>query len=267
MQGLPDNSENKMKSVTKSELEEKIRFIDERSKSQQPGTVKLLDYKYCYFMPEGNEINIPACIDYIIPISMKNYGFSDSRAVKLDKSENENIFSFACQQRYDKFFENDSAALNLALETIAGCVNDSFEFDIHEIEESINSRKGGFDTYTKELIDIFKSAGYKPTGDETMKGTCTESGNVIRNIINNRLIDDNLRYLKVNTLSQISSHDTTLIFDITGGGWAVVNSKSPLKPYNLVPKEKLEEIGIPFCRLKGPLKGTFVVYSREVQTL
>lgn len=42
------------------------------------------------------------------------------------------------------------------------------------------------------------------------------------------------------------SHDTTLVFNKETGYWVVINSKSPVKVYNLVPKEKLVEIGRPY---------------------
>jgi len=77
-----------MKSVTESELEEKITFIDERSKmnlSSGPNVVKLLDNKYSYFEPDCTEVHVWAK-EHIIPLSIKNYGFQDDRIVKLEKA-------------------------------------------------------------------------------------------------------------------------------------------------------------------------------------
>ena len=87
---------------------------------------------------------------------------------------------------------------------------------------------------------------YRPTGEEVMKGTCVDAGELIRTILGSLGMEDRLKYSYVQARNNFAPHNTTVVFDKISGEWAVINSKSPTKPYNLTPKDKLVELGKPY---------------------
>lgn len=192
--------------------------------------------KYAYFSPDSGS-NVFYFYGHIVPLSPEKYGFSSSRKVRVSGKTNKIKFSPEAQHLYDKVFANSEVPLDEAMEAIAKCVNDSMEYDAAAIES---------ENYSQAFKDKIKSSGYAPRGDETLKGICIDAGNFIRQLIETTLDDPTLRYARVGGITKISEHDTTLIFDTKSGEWAAVNSKSPLNRYNLVPKEKLAELGYPY---------------------
>jgi hypothetical protein len=232
------------------ELEENVKHIErQESKVTVNGEKqKPIKEKFVYFMPNQNDIRIRYSNnseEYIVSLMHENYGFPNSRIVKLKGFKAVLFLSQEAEEKYNKHIGRKKASLNESLETIAKCINDSIKFDIEMVENNYKTGKLGWQDY-KELVRILKESNYMPNGNETISGVCEDAGRFIRKILRESVIDDNLRYMRVSARSKISRHDTTTVFDIKTREWAVVNSKSPLKQYNLVPNEKLEELGYPY---------------------
>lgn len=226
-----------MKELTKTELEANITHTEKSGISIKVGNKWKETYtKYAYFSPDSGRDDFNF-YGYVVPLSSDKYGFSSSRNVRVRGKSNKIKISPEAQRLHDEMFANDEVPLNAALETIARCINDSMEYDVTVIESG---------NYSQEFKDKIKSSGYKPRGDETLKGVCVDAGKLIRQLLGQTLSDSMLRYTHVGSRTEISAHDTTLVFDIESGEWAVINSKSPLKQYNVVSKEKLPELGYPY---------------------
>jgi len=238
-----------MKAITQKDLEENLKHIEKEDKEivVDGVKVKLDDKKYAYFYPDGNDIHIYTS-DFIIPIMGRNYGFPADRIVKtknINPAELDISFSKSSSKEYTGLTLRPEANLNESLEIIAKCVNDSIAYDIKLVEQNYREGKIGWEWY-KELVKCLKKSNYKPNGEETMKGICADAGNLIRKLLAETIVDEDLRCAEISAQSKISHHDTTFVLDIKTGNWVVVNSKSPLKQYNLVPKEKLDELGYPY---------------------
>jgi len=205
-----------------------------------------LTEKLTYFTPSPSNIKIPISLEenpwelYKIPLNPKLYGFSSTRLSYLH--QNSQVIGFAppAQASIDKLFHENNHPLNEILETITSAVNRSVEYDLESIKKSPK-----LTNFTKNVL---QDSDYFPEGDETVKGVCTEAGYLIRTLLSRMVNDPELRYMELLTYSKktLCHHDTTLVFDINSGEWVVLNSKSPLKQYNLVPKEKLKDLGKPF---------------------
>ena len=193
--------------------------------------------KYAFF-----HLDSPADADifvhgYHIPVEYENYGFPNSRTVGIDTRGRITGFSEKPQQTYDSLFLTGRVPLNEALETIAAAVNESTVYDVEAV------LTGDFNEEFKRNV---KELNYVPNGDEVTSGICSDTGNVIRTLLGNTLRDPSLRYTHIGARGEVSAHDTTFLLDIETGEWVVVNSKSPFKPYNVVPREKLPELGDPY---------------------
>lgn len=221
-----------MKEPTPEELEANVTGVDELEDGEFGGNPMKSRDKWVYFDKAGSDVKIPVEYSgFVIPLSLSKYGFPNARKIKTKKTTSDGLFA-----------GKREVALNEALETITGCVNESMEYDMERVYQAVDS--GGL---PQEFKSAVMTSGYRPKGDETFKGICGDAGRRIRNVLAGKLADQTaLRCIHVSSQSKGVSHDTTLIFDTAGGGWAVLNSKSPLKPYNLVPKERLHELGRPY---------------------
>lgn len=224
--------------ISPRELEANVRH-EEKSKVRIKvgGEYRDTYDQFAYFQPSGDVL-----VDvhgYRIPLKSSDYGFPNSRTVRVDRRGRVTGFSPGAEEAYATLFEREEVSLNDALETIARAVNHSIEYDVSTVES------GDFRETEKVAI---RDSGYKPRGDETVKGICSDAGELIRTLFGLALRDSTLRYVEVASTNEIGPHDTTVVFDTQTGNWAVVNSKSPLKPYNLVPRERLEDLGHPFTR-------------------
>ena len=201
--------------------------------------------RFAYYKPTPSDVLV--CIHGCkIPLGLNQYGFPDTRSVRVNKRGRVTGFSPRKEEAYAELFTREEVPLNAALETIAGAVNGSMEYDAQRVlSRSFLYGKG---ILGKGLRDSIRYSGYTPDGDETVKGVCADAGNLIRELFKSGLEDPALRFSLLVTETNISTHSTTLVFDTQTGNWVVVNSKSPLKPYNLVPREKLEDLGKPFVR-------------------
>ncbi|MBI4162355.1 MAG: hypothetical protein HY513_01620 [Candidatus Aenigmarchaeota archaeon] len=196
--------------------------------------------RYAYFQPNG-DIGV-SIYGYYIPLRLSNYGFPETQTVGI-KVKRVTGFSPKLQIAYDKLLRNASVPLIEAVETIAMCVNDSIEYDTDAVF--------GSDDFGERVKERIRVVNYTPNGQETVKGICSDAGWLIKTLFDWTLIEPSLRYTSVDTMKagrteETRHHDTTLIFDIRTAHWIVVNSKSPLKPYNIVPFERLQDLGSPY---------------------
>ena len=232
--------------VTTQDLEAHITgTISVKSLVRANGQNGKFTVNFVYFEPSSADLLVPTDVGgtYKIPLKMNNYGFPDSRVVRVDRRGRVNGLSPLPADKYHRMLDRQEVPLSEALEIIARVVNESMEYDT---EGLISGRYG--ELPTQELLQKISASGYTPHGQETIKGICGDAGELIRTLIGCTLRDDSLNYLCISSKSKSGDgHDTTLVFDPATENWAVVNSKSPLKPYNLVPREKLSELGIPFA--------------------
>jgi hypothetical protein len=130
------------------------------------------------------------------------------------------------------------------------------EFDFEELRAGVmeylmHRHHGNEVRCEKEIRPLMREArsfGYRPTGREVMKGVCTTAGYFIRQIMHHLGLEDSIKFSHVTSCTErLANHDTTLVFDRGTGHWAVINSKSPIKPYNLVPKDRLPDLGRPYA--------------------
>jgi len=244
-----------MKNISQEEMERHISHVEkiDRTIICNGEEHKIPDQKFVYFKPKKESIGVYVG-EYKIPLSLDNYGFLDSRIVKLNKSYDGGLkFSESMKEEYNSLFENDKISLNIALETIAKCVNNSIRFDIEGLSKKFHDQGCTWCSgFSEEFLRLAKDS-YKPFGDETLVGICSDAGRIIRSLISKNIEENIIQYTHISAQSKLSTHDTTLILDTREGIWAVVNSKSPLKKYNLVPKEQLQELGSPYY-LFGPSK-------------
>ena len=128
-------------------------------------------------------------------------------------------------------------------------INHSMEYDFAGILESLRQERAvrfedpaDLERHLAAIEAGFRSTGYQPHGDEVMKGACDTAGGLIRELLFGLMIGEPYRFMHVTSAKGEVLHDTTMVFDRQRGYWAIVNSKSPTKPYNLVPKDRLEEL-------------------------
>ncbi len=200
--------------------------------------------RFVYFDPFAADFQIPTDSGgtYVIPLRMEKYGFPDARTVRVDKGGRVTGVSPEVESLYRGLFEREEVPLNEALEILGKTVNDSMEYDI----DALNGRDD-ISSASQELIERVKASGYIPTGQETVKGICKDAGPLIRALLGYTLRDSSLKYIGIDSINETGdSHDITLLLDPETENWVIVNSKSPLKPYNIVPREKLQELGSPF---------------------
>ncbi len=200
-------------------------------------------YDIFLFFPRAQEsldIRLGFSLMYVA-LKPSDYGFSDTRMVALTPKEIEGLkskLSPKAAERYAQLLSLSELPLNYLLESVGFIVNHSMAYD----KEKFNGNIG--------VEELQKKVGqYKPEGHETMKGICTDAGNLIRQILFSLNLDGSLGVSYVQSHDGSTAHDTTLVFDKKSGEWAVINSKSPFKPYNLVPKDKLEVFGTPYSKI------------------
>lgn len=186
-------------------------------------------------------------VHYLLHLSLDNYGFSDSRMVKIDRRGRVTGFSPNEERVYQALFVVDELSLNAALGTITDAVNNSMRYDFDELLKSED-----LSPEFKTILQRDKDA-CQPRGDETVEGVCWSAGDLIRTLLSYTLRDPNLRYVHVPTTSGtvgVAGHDTTLVIDIKDGKWVVLNSKTPRSSYALTPIKKLPELGVQYKQLQ-----------------
>lgn len=212
-----------------------------------------------------------------VVLDREKYGFEGSRLVRVVRPE---LLEFGLSPQVENIFYamlgQDEYPLNEALDIIARSVNDSMAYDtatgitimLDSAIGLVNLRFRDPDFASNmslcELIETViepitgfaeevERAGYIARGTEVSYGVCVDAGNRIRTMLRDSLEESNLRYKKVHIRNgyagirtAVWDHDMTVVFDVNAGNWVLLNSKSPRLFYNLVPKEKLAELLLPY---------------------
>jgi hypothetical protein len=130
-------------------------------------------------------------------------------------------------------------------------VNNAMAYDFEKIEDALSAEiekaEGSLRLAKEQEREYYRAMkrDYQPKGNERIKGVCSDAGEMIRERLYETL-SEQYGVILVSANNGRTTHDTTLVFNKETGHWAVVNSKSPVKEYNLVPKEKLAELGTPY---------------------
>jgi hypothetical protein len=204
-----------------------------------------LEQLYFFFPRQENSLNIPLSNqkEMYLALQPDTYGFSDDRMVSINPTPLNLDLSQRAREVYDNILASPEMKINTLLEAVGFIVNHSLDYDFDKQRE-LDRKWGGDASRWDEL-----QKNYRSTGKEVLKGDCQDAGAMIRDILGSLGMEDNLKYTKVIARDGPFFHDTTMIFDKDTGEWAVINSKSPSKQYNLVSKEKLHELGSPFYRV------------------
>ncbi|MBS3141256.1 hypothetical protein J4405_03870 [Candidatus Woesearchaeota archaeon] len=140
------------------------------------------------------------------------------------------------------------------LEDASALINNGIEYDVELCLSKIRDLINPSATKLKKIESYLRSGRYEPSGQEVLKGICSESGFLIRSYLNKLELPDSVKFIEVTSTNPHKlgrfglSHDTTLVFDNVTGSWIVINSKSPIKHYNVVPKGKLADLGYPYVK-------------------
>ncbi|MBU1203868.1 MAG: hypothetical protein KKG60_02240 [Nanoarchaeota archaeon] len=205
---------------------------------------------YVFFMKEEGSLDIPIIQHHIyVPLHLDNYGFSPEKTTKINPKRLKLNLSNSGRKVYDKILHLREIRLSELLESVGFMINQSMEFDFEKAMKVIKNdfvgkyHPGELKRILKEKEDILKSKNYSPHGEEVMKGICSDAGELIRKVLVNLRVEKTLGILEKSFIDELS-HNTTIVFDKKSGEWAIINSKSPRKFYNLVPKENLGEFGV-----------------------
>jgi hypothetical protein len=148
--------------------------------------------------------------------------------------------SSQAESAYQRILGSKEINLNELLDTVGFIVNHSMEYDFDKFRSQCQREE----SYAP--VGAARES-YRISGHEVSKGTCVDSGLQIRSILGSLGLEEKYKFLDVSSVNG-SSHDITVVFDKKSGEWAVINSKSPSKPYNLVPKNRLVELGSPYFK-------------------
>ena len=128
------------------------------------------------------------------------------------------------------------------LESIAKEVNDSIRYDygtFFQIEMKQNPWN------EPAILEWIANAPYKPTGNETRVGRCTDAGKLICERINkiNGLHCGHDKMHKERFGLNVT-HEIIQVYDDDYKEFLYLNTKSPYIQFNVFPKEQLKEYGI-----------------------
>ncbi len=205
-------------------------------------TVEPSEDIYLFFPKQEGSVEIPVGDqnEIFIALQLNNYWLPLEKKVKISPQKLELRLSDIARTAYEMLFNFEELPLSKLLKSVGFIVNDSMEYDFEKLrrfEVEVGKDPSKWDPVQKD---------YKPTGRETIKGICTDAGDLIRSILLSLNLDQNIGFTHVRTDDGFSNHDTTLVFDKQDGRWVVINSKSPTKDYILVPKYRLPELGEPY---------------------
>ena len=173
-------------------------------------------------------------MDLYLHLDRKKYGFGEDVRVDVNPRRVNIRFAPQAQEIYDMLLLREYVGLNSLLDNTGFIVNSSMVYD----------PEAGCSEAEENAKTSLKLAGdYKPSGDETLRGICGDSGDLIRTLLYNFRMPDTIKYLHVSTKIGSLQHDNTVVFDVNSGNWAVINSKSPRIEHNLVAKEDLGDMG------------------------
>ena len=202
---------------------------------------------FVYFERGEHSLLIPVSYskNLFVPLSPSSYGFEDDQ-VSISPAKIDLPMSELGRAAYERLVSQRQVSLSYLLECVGGMVNGSLQYDFQKMIGM--DIAGGRDPSGW----IAKRDEYSPTGFEVAKGICTDAGASIRSLLSSFGMAQNIKFtnVPVNYMlpgsKRIGVHDTTAVFDASSGRWAVINSKSPTKLYNLVPKDRLVDLDSPY---------------------
>jgi hypothetical protein len=152
----------------------------------------------------------------------------------------------------DRLYSSGNIAVNGLLETVGGIVNGSMEYDTKVLTDALTTiaqeKDLSKEALQRELDTLNEVHAYDP--DATMTGVCRHAGLLMRDILLSLELEGD-RYLWAQTTGLIEGdvpalHDYTVLVDRETGHWALINSKTTRNEMNLVPRDRLDECGLPF---------------------
>lgn len=177
-----------------------------------------------------------------IALDLDDYGFPPEAAVALDPKPmfEKPPFSPPYEDLYRQLFEVRTYGLAQLLEAVGAIINGSMAYDFSKMPDPRPaSAYQGPTPFSREEL----AKQHPPRGNETLKGQCQDAGHLIRRLLLSLHPAKTLLIAELTTQARGFFHDVTLVFDTLTSRWALVNSRSPLKPYNLIPKERLPDLG------------------------
>jgi len=194
---------------------------------------------YFYFEPEENSRYIP--VDYsgdiFVPLNPELYGFDSNDKTKLNPHTMNIPLSESVKKQYLELITKKEIDIPTLLETAGYLVNESMDYDFEAMEGS-----SGIDW-------VALKKNFRKREDPVLKGVCHNAGDYIIQLLTSLGIEDRYKFVHTKAYSEdyiSTSHITTTFFDTQTGKWAVINSISPSKDYNLTPEDKLQELGQPY---------------------
>lgn len=173
-----------------------------------------------------------------VPLEVKNYGMDYGLNVRPSRIALD--LSKVARLAYEILLLQKTVNGNLLLETVGGIINSSMEYDF----DKMDGWEKGLEGIPSHLWERARHQ-YFPSGNEVTKGICGDSGKLIRKVLAGLGFDQHIKYVQAQAQSPrtLMGHDVTLVFDSKTANWAIINSKSPILTYNLVPKQNLSDLG------------------------
>ncbi len=242
-----------IKWVSKDEWisENKSEVVDEIS--------QIIQDKWIYFTLFFSNVWANVTIDlwawFNLPLKSHDYWFDSNYNIHITPNlHNQPDIELDPQLRkiYDSIFCKQDIQINHLLESIGKIVNDSMLYDFDYIKNRQLLEAKWWLNYDENEIrnrwDITMRETYIPTWLETNQWVCWNAWKSIRNILWTIWLPEHIKYMNISSYKAWSScgHDTTLLFDINTGNWAVINSKSPTKHFNLTAKADLSQLWTPY---------------------
>jgi len=203
--------------------------------------------------------------DLRLVLDPAKYGFDDSQTIsyKALKDVREEWSGLSLNGRslhlnessdgeLDRLYSSGSLPVNELLETVGYIVNGSMEYDTKVLTDALATIAKDKDippeALQRELDALDEIDAYNP--DATMTGVCRHAGLLMRDILLSLELEGD-RYLWAQTTGLIDGdvpalHDYTVLVDRETGHWGIINSKTTRNEMNLVPRDRLDECGLPF---------------------
>ena len=199
---------------------------------------------YVFFLPRNTSIKIRLAdhFEIIAPLEASNYGFPDSTRVRISPYRMQFQLSEKEEQAYEQLLRETEIPINKLLETVGFIINSSMAYDFDKIIGLTRERE-----HDASFFEELRNVSQKPC-DASFSGICTDAGELIRMLLRSLQLDQTFLFTHVSSTDGQSTHDTTTFFDTQTGKWAIINSKSPTKQYNLVPASQVTALGAPYAQ-------------------
>lgn len=184
-------------------------------------------------LPTGRTLTFHLDDGRTIPLPRSRYGIARGRTVKLADDAALGGFVGPAQALYDGLIARRRVPLRTALSTITRAAKRTMAYDVTRAPA--------------DAIARVRASGYRAVGDETCTGTCGPSGDLIRGVLDVALDDPQLEVYSTASSSKGVAHDLTLVIDRRDQRWVLINSLSPLKPFDVVTKERFPLLGRPLA--------------------